>query len=483
MAKEVKKEEVGITVKKDSDISEWYTQVIQKAELAEYTDVGGCIIFRPRAYAVWEKVQQFFDAEIKKLGVKNAYFPLLIPESLLKKEAKHVAGFAPEVAWVTEGGHSKLSERLAIRPTSETIMYDAYSKWIKSHRDLPLLINQWCNIVRWEFKHAVPFLRTREFLWQEGHTVHATKESADKEVRTILDLYAKVMEDLYAIPVIKGKKTDSEKFAGADYTLSIETFMPSGKSIQVATSHGLGQNFSKSFDIKFLDKDEKTKFAWQNSWGISTRTIGIMIMIHGDDKGLVLPPKVAPTHIAIVPIIFEKDKEKVLKAARDIEKSLSKEFSVELDDRESYSPGWKFSDHEMKGVPIRIEIGPRDLANDSAVIVRRDNGEKINIKIKDINKKIKETLDDIQRNLYNKAKKFIDSSLVNVNSMDDLKKAIENKKFALVSWCGKESCETKINEKTGAKSMNMPLDQPKRLNKCISCDDSGKFAVYFAKSY
>lgn len=477
------KEEVGITVKKDSDISEWYTQVIQKAELAEYTDIGGCIVFRPRSYAIWEKVQQSLDSELKKLGVKNAYFPLFIPESLLKKEAAHVAGFTPEVAWVTEAGHTKLNERLAIRPTSETIMYDNYRKWIRSYKDLPLLINQWCNVVRWEFKHAVPFLRTREFLWQEGHTAHATKESADKEVLTILDLYAKTMEEMYAIPVLKGKKTESEKFAGADYTTSIETFMPSGKSIQVATSHGLGQNFSKSFDIKFIDSDEKTKFVWQNSWGFTTRTIGIMIMVHGDDKGLVIPPKVAPTHVAIVPIIFEKDKEAVLKAAKDAEKSLSKEFSVILDDRDGYSPGWKFSEHEMKGVPLRIEIGPRDLANDSVTLVRRDNGAKENVKIKDVSKKVSETLDAIQKNLYDRAKHFLDSSLVEAHSIDDLKRAIENKKYAIVSWCGKAKCEELVNEKTGAKSMNIPFEQPKRFNKCISCGEEGKFSLYFAKSY
>ena len=477
------KEEVGITVKKDQDISEWYTQVIQKAELADYTDVSGCIIFRPRSYAIWENVQKFLDSEFKKIGVKNAYFPLFIPESLLKKEAAHVAGFTPEVAWVTEAGHTKLNERLAIRPTSETIMYDSFKKWIRSHRDLPILINQWCNVVRWEFKHAIPFLRTREFLWQEGHTAHATKESADSEVMTILDLYARAMEELYAVPVFKGRKTDSEKFAGADYTTSIETFMPSGKSIQTATSHSLGQNFSKSFDIKFIDEDEKTKYVWQNSWGFSTRTIGIMIMMHGDDKGLIVPPRVAQTQVAIVPIIFEKEKEKVLHAAKEMQRSLLKEFSVELDDREGYSPGWKFSEHEMKGVPLRIELGPRDLANDSAVLVRRDTGAKETVKIKEINKKVKESLDAIQENLYQKAKHFIDSSLVEAESIEQLKRAVENKKFAIVHWCGKSKCEDAIAEKTGTKSMNIPFNQPKNFNKCVSCGEAGKYSVYFAKSY
>ncbi|MBW3016354.1 proline--tRNA ligase, partial [Candidatus Woesearchaeota archaeon] len=334
----------GITVKKDENISEWYTQVIQKAELAEYTGVSGCMVLRPRAFAIWEKLQAFFDGEIKKLGVRNAYFPLLIPESLLKKEAEHVEGFAPEVAWVTMGGHSELNERLAIRPTSETIMYEAYSKWIRSYRDLPLLINQWCNVLRWEFKHPVPFLRGREFLWQEGHTVHADKKGAEKEVLVILELYKRVFEDLLAVPVIKGRKSDNEKFAGADYSTSVETFAPSGKAVQAATSHHLGQRFAKSFNISFLNEKGESCLPYQNSWGFSTRSIGAMVLYHGDDNGLVIPPKVAPLHVVFVPIMFEDSKEKVVSKCHEVAKHLEKTgVSVFVDDRDGYTPGWKFN--------------------------------------------------------------------------------------------------------------------------------------------
>lgn len=476
--------ETGITVKKSEDISEWYTQVIQKAELAEYTGVSGCMILRPRAYAIWEKLQAFFDAEIKKLGVKNAYFPLFIPESLLKREAEHVAGFAPEVAWVTQGGDSKLNERLAIRPTSETIMYEAYAKWIRSHRDLPLKINQWVNVVRWEFKHPVPFLRGREFLWQEGHTVAATKEESEKEVLDILELYRRVFEELLAVPVIKGKKSENEKFAGADYSTSVETIVPSGKAVQAATSHHLGQRFAKSFNISFLNEKGESSFPYQNSWGFSTRSIGAMILFHGDDKGLVIPPKVAPLEVVIVPILFDDTKEKVLKEAKKIKDALVT-HTVLLDDRDAYTPGWKFNEWELKGVPLRIEIGPKDIVKGDCVVVRRDTGEKVVVKTKEVSEKVPQMLDAIQKNLFAKAKKWLDENTVYANDVSSFERAIKEKKLVITPWCERAECADKIKEKTeGAKALNIPFDQPKKVSKtCAWCGADAKRSALFAKSY
>lgn len=476
-----KKGKQGISVKKTQDFSKWYTQVIQKAELIEHTSVSGSMIIKPNAYSIWESAKTFFDSKLKKMGVKNAYFPLFIPESLLKKESKHVKGFSPEVAWVTHAGKSKLNERLAVRPTSETIMYEAYKKWIRSWKDLPLKLNQWCNIVRWEFDHPVPFLRTREFLWQEGHNVFATEEENRKDVYDILDLYHELFEKIYAVPVLKGSKSEKEKFAGADYSLSVETLLPNGKAIQCATSHGLGQNFSKVFDIKFLDKNEKSQYAWQNSWGFSTRSIGIMIAIHGDDKGLVLPPKVAQDKVVVVPIIFKKDKDKVLKAAKGVYSKLKK-FGAILDDRDDYSAGWKFNEWELKGIPIRIEIGPRDVAKKQVVLVRRDSGEEKIVKVGVVSKEVDKVLNDIQENLYNKAKKVLDKSIVNVKTISDLKKVVNSKKIGKTNWCGVVGCEENIKDKTGAKSLNSELDK-KGKGKCFACATQAKFVTYFGKSY
>ncbi|MBN2422919.1 proline--tRNA ligase [Candidatus Woesearchaeota archaeon] len=474
---------LGLTVTRENNFSEWYTQVIQKAELADYTKVSGCIVFRPYSYAIWEKTKDFLDKKLKKSGVKNVYFPLFIPESLLCKEEEHVEGFSPEVAWVTQAGNSKLSEKLAVRPTSETIMYDTYAKWVRSHNDLPLRLNQWCNIVRWEFKYAVPFLRTREFLWQEGHTVFATKKEADEEVREILDYYASVYEDLLAIPVIKGKKSQKEKFAGADYTTSVEVFLPNGKAIQGATSHCLGQNFSKSFEISFLDRDEKRKHPWQNSWGFTTRSIGIMIMMHGDDKGLVIPPNVAPTQIVIIPILFKKNKETVLKAANEIKKSLNK-YEVYLDDREAYSSGWKFNEWELKGVPIRIEIGPRDIEKKQAILARRDTGEKKPVPFKKIKDEVKKTLEDIQKNLFKKALECREQAKVTVTSWDEFMRAAENKKLIYAMHCGETECEDWIKDKTkGVKSLNMPFDAKEPEGNCVHCGKKAKYWMFFGKSY
>lgn len=479
-----KKEQIGITVKKDKDFSEWYTQVIQKADLIEYTPVSGCYVFRPRSYAVWTAIQQFFDKKIKSIGVENAYFPLFIPESLLKKESAHVAGFTPEVAWVTQGGDSKLSERLAVRPTSETIIYDAFKKWIRSHRDLPLKVNQWCSVVRWEFKNPVPFLRTREFLWQEGHTAHAAKESAEKEVLQVLEFYREVFEDLLAIPVIKGRKSEQEKFAGALYTTSVETFVPSGKAIQCATSHCLGQNFSRAFGIDFLDEKGSKQLAWTNSWGVSTRSIGIMTMMHSDDKGLVVPPRVAPLQVVIVPILFEDSKEKVLKEAEKVKESLEKHCSVKLDAREECSPGWKFNDWELKGVPLRIEIGPRDVEKKQVVVVSRDTGIKKLVSLKELAKFIECELEAMHHRLFKKAQSFIEKNTVQAKNWGEFSKAVKEKKLIKAFWCSNGSCEDSIKDKTeGVKIITIPFDQPKKLGDCILCKKPAQILALFAKSY
>ncbi|MFC1648378.1 proline--tRNA ligase [Nanoarchaeota archaeon] len=476
----MKESTLGISVKKQDDFGEWYSQVIQKSELIDYSLVSGCMVLRPYSYRIWEFLVKFLDDEFKKRGVQNAYFPLFIPESLLNKEAKHVEGFSPEVAWVTHAGDSKLSERLAVRPTSETIMYDSYKKWIRSYNDLPLLLNQWCNVVRWEFKHPVPFLRTREFLWQEGHTAYATEKEADAEVLDIIKLYARAYEELLAVPMMIGKKSEKEKFAGANYTLSIETMLPVGKAAQAGTSHALGQNFAKAFDITFQDEKSNKQHVWQNSWGFTTRSIGLMIMMHSDDKGLVLPPRIAPVQAVIVPILFSGKPDvnkQVLKACEDAKKALK--CRCEIDTRD-YSPGWKFNHWEVKGVPLRIEIGPKDIKAKQVTLVRRDNGKKEQIKVKDLGK-VKALLDEIQDSMFNRAKKFLKSTIVNAKSISELKKAAETGKMAYFAWCNESTCEENIKDKTGAKSINMPFEA-KVSGKCV-CGKDAKAMVYFAKSY
>ncbi len=472
------KKTLGITAKKEKDFSEWYSQLVIKADLIEYTDVSGCYILKPTTYSIWESIQDFFNKKIKQDGVKNAYFPLLIPESLLKKETKHVEGFTPEVAWVTHTGSSKLKEKLAIRPTSETIIYPAYSKWIRSYRDLPLKLNQWVNILRWEFKHSIPFLRSREFLCQEGHTAFATSQEAEQEVRTILKYYKQIYEDLLAIPVLEGKKSESEKFAGAVYTLSIETFLPNGRGIQCGTSHYLGQKFARAFNITFTDKNKEIKHVHQNSWGLSTRSIGIMAIMHSDNNGLIMPPKIAPIKATIIPIGYEKDK-KILEQAKKI-KSLIKDSTI--DDRK-YTPGFKFNEWELKGTPLRIEIGPRDLKKKQCIVVRRDTLKKHTIKITQLIKQIPKLLDDIQNNLFKKAQKFLKDSVIEVKTWEEFEKAIKNKKLIKTFWCGSKKCEELIKNETGAKILNIPFDQPKKLEKCIKCNKKAKYLAYFAKSY
>jgi len=478
MAKKETKE--GITVKKEENFSEWYTQVIQKADLADYSRVKGCMVIKPNAYFIWEQIQDYFNKRLKQLKVRNAYFPLFIPESFFQKEAEHAQGFKPEVAWIEK---EEEGERLAVRPTSETVIYDSYSKWIRSHRDLPLKINQWVNIVRMETKATRLFIRTREFLWQEGHCVYETEEECDKETVQYLNEYKKLCEDLLAIPVITGKKSEKEKFAGAYYTLSIESIMPDGKALQMGTSHNLAQNFSKSFCIKFLDQSGKEKLPWQNSWGISTRLIGALAMFHGDDKGLVLPPKVAFNKVVIIPILFKETQEKVLKKAKDIENELKK-YSPILDER-NYSPGWKFNEWELKGIPIRLEIGPKDVDKKQVVLVRRDNNKKEFVKISSITKKIDDTLEDMQKSMLEKAQKEMQSKIIKISSFSEFQKAIKAKKAVLVPWCGLRKCEEEIREKSdGAKSINMPFDQPKNLKeKCFHCSDMSLGLWYFAKSY
>ena len=475
---------LGITVKKSENFSEWYTQVVLKSGLADYAPIGGCMIIKPLGYAIWEKMQKALDKKFKDTGVKNVYFPLFIPESFLKKEAEHFEGFVPEVAWITQGGEKPLTEKLAVRPTSETIIYSVFSKWIRSYRDLPFRINQWTNVVRWETKATKLFLRTKEFLWQEGHTVHATKEEADEEMMLRLNQYKEFVENYLAIPVLAGRKSEREKFAGALTTTTIEAIMPDGKALQMGTSHNLGDHFSRVFDIKFLDKDGEERYVWQTSWGVSTRMIGALVMVHSDNKGLVLPPKIAPIHAVIVPIGFEKDKS-VLKKANEIKEKLQRAgYSIELDDREEYTPGWKFNHWELKGVPVRIEIGPRDIEKKQLVLVRRDSYEKITIKEDELIDKIKSLLDEIQSNLYKKAKKFLEEHITFASNYEEFKKILEEKGgFIKVNWCGKIECEEKIKEETTATVRVIPFDEKAEGEKCFHCGDRASEIAYFAKAY
>lgn len=473
---------LGLTVKK-SDFSEWYRQVIVKSELMDYTAVSGCMVFRPYSYAIWERVQQEVDRRLRKLGVKNAYFPMFIPESLLNREADHVKGFKPEVAWVTHGGDTKLGERLAVRPTSEAIMYDSYSKWVRSWRDLPLRLNQWNSVVRWEFKDAVPFLRTREFLWNEGHSAFATREEAEKEISDILEVYRQVAEDYMALYGFLGRKSDSEKFAGAEYTCSFEYLIPSGKAVQGPDAHFDGQNFAKAYDIKFADKDKQQKYVWQNTWAITTRMLGVMFAVHGDDKGLVLPPRIAPIQVVIIPVIFEKNKKTVLNKCKEVKETLEKQFSVELDDREGYSAGFKFNEWELKGVPLRMEIGPRDVEKNQAVLVRRDDGSKETVKMADMGKRMKAALDEMQKNLFENSKKFLRENTHEAGTMKDFKRMIERRGMIISNWCGDAKCEENIKEETGATIRCVPFEKIDRKGRCVLCGKDCSLRVYFARAY
>lgn len=479
------KDSKGITAKKEENFSDWYTQVIQKADLADYTAVSGCIVYKPRSYAIWEVIKQAVDSRFKEIGIQNCYFPLFIPEEFLIKEASHIEGFAPEVAWVTHAGDTKLGKRLAIRPTSETIMYDSYAKWIRSYQDLPLRFNQWNNVVRWEFKHPTPFLRGREFLWNEGHTCFASKKEAEAERKQIIDIYNDVCENYLALPSLIGKKSEKEKFAGAEYTISLEYVMPNGKGIQGPDFHHDGQNFAKAFDIKFTDDKEQEQYVWQNTFAITTRMLGVLFAVHGDDKGLVIPPKLASEQVVIVPILFEKSKEEVLKESTRICQELKeKNVRVFVDKREGYSPGWKFNEWEVKGIPLRIEIGPKDLEKKQSVVVRRDTGEKIVLAIDKVTNELPLLLEKIQTNLLNKAKEKLKESIVKVENIQETEKALDNKKIIFAPWCTEPSCEEAFKAKTTAKSLNSPSEQPSVAGKkCFFCNKEAKQWFYFGKSY
>jgi len=472
---------------KSEDFARWYTEIIRKAELADYAPIKGMMVIRPYGYAIWENIQRLLDIRIKESGHSNAYFPLFIPESFLQKETEHLEGFSPEVAWVTLGGKEELEERLAVRPTSEAIIGHMYSKWIKSWRDLPVLINQWANIVRWE-KVTRPFLRTTEFLWQEGHTAHETLEEAQKETFMILEMYKEFVETELSIPVIAGKKTDKEKFAGALETYAIEALMSDGKALQMGTSHNLGQHFSKVFNIRFEDRNQNLQYVWQTSWGVSTRLIGALIMSHGDDSGLRFPPRVAPIQVVIIPISGGSIwKEKVLPQAQKIRETLkNKGIRVKIDDREEFTPGWKFSEWEMRGVPLRIEIGPRDIKEQKAVIVRRDVFDKKSISLDSLADRVVQLLDDIQKSLREQALAFQVENTYEIDNYNDFKSLIESKRgFIKASWCGRSSCEEKIKEETLATIRAIPVDESRKTSKgkCIYCNGDAKDLVYFARAY
>ncbi len=477
MAKE--KKLVESITSMEEDFAQWYTDIVKKAELIEYSGIRGCMILRPAGYALWENIQAELDRRFKETGVENVYMPMFIPESLLNKEKDHVEGFAPEVAWVTHGGTEKLQERLCVRPTSETLFCDLYSRIVESYRDLPKVYNQWCSVVRWE-KTTRPFLRSMEFLWQEGHTVHATAEEAEERTIMMLNVYADFCEEVLAIPMIKGKKTDKEKFAGASATYTIEALMHDGKALQSGTSHNFGDGFAKAFDVTYTDKDNQIKHVHQTSWGVSTRLIGAVIMVHGDNSGLVLPPRIAPTQVMIIPI--QQKKEGVLETAAAIKEKLGG-FRVKVDDSDK-SPGWKFSEQEMRGIPVRVEIGPKDIENNQAVVVRRDTREKIVVSLDEIDVKMGEILDTMQKEMLERARKHRDSHTTQAVTWDEFKEAADTKPgFIKAMWCGDLACELKIKEDAGLSSRCMPFEQERISETCICCGKPAKSLVYWGKAY
>ena len=476
----MKKEFVKEIADINADFPQWYTDVVIKTGLADYGPTKGSMVIRPYGYAIWENIQRELDARFKATGHKNAYFPLLIPMSLLQKEAEHVEGFAPEVATVTRAGSNELAEPLVVRPTSETIICDMYSRWIQSYRDLPLKINQWANVVRWE-KTTRPFLRTSEFLWQEGHTVHATREEAEKETLDILYLYADFARDCLAMPVLIGQKTEKEKFAGAEETYGIEAMMQDGKSLQAGTTHHFGDKFARAYDIQFLDRDGTHKYAWQTSWGVSTRLIGALIMAHGDARGLILPPAVAPVQAIVLPIAIHKAG--VEEAARSVIDRLVAAGVRCEGDFSDQTPGWKFNEWEMKGVPLRLEIGPRDIENGVVTVVRRDNGEKSVVKNEELEGVIKCLLSDVHESMYRKAEAFRDSRIKEAHTLDELKKYLDEGNFVKAMWCGSQECELKVKELMQATIRIMPFDQTPIDDKCIADGSPAKKLVIFARAY
>lgn len=465
----------------DVDFAQWYTDVVKKAELMGYSSVKGCMIFKPAGYAIWENIQKELDRRFKETGVENVYMPMFIPESLLEREKDHVEGFAPEVAWVTYGGLNPLQERLCVRPTSETLFCDFYKDEIQSYRDLPKVYNQWCSVVRWE-KETRPFLRSREFLWQEGHTAHATAEEAEARTQQMLNVYADFCEQVLAIPVVKGRKTDKEKFAGAEATYTIEALMHDGKALQSGTSHNFGDGFAKAFGIQYTDKDNKLKYVHQTSWGMTTRLIGALIMVHGDDSGLVLPPKIAPVQVDVIPIMQNKDG--VLNKAYEVKEALVKAgLRVKVDDTDK-KPGWKFSEQEMRGIPVRVEMGPRDIEAGQAIIVRRDTREKTTVAIESLAEEIKNILDKMQTEMLERAGTHREAHTYVATNYDEFKDVVANKPgFVKAMWCGDQACEDKIKEETTATSRCMPFEQEHLSDVCVCCGRPAKKMVYWGKAY
>lgn len=466
----------------DTDFAQWYTDVVKKAELIDYSSVKGCMILKPAGYAIWENIQSELDHRFKETGVENVYMPMFIPESLLEKEKDHVEGFAPEVAWVTYGGLNPLQERLCVRPTSETLFCDFYKNDIQSYRDLPKVYNQWCSVVRWE-KETRPFLRSREFLWQEGHTAHATQEEAEERTVQMLNLYADFCEEILAMPVIRGRKTDKEKFAGAEATYTIEALMHDGKALQSGTSHNFGDGFAKAFGIQYTDRDNKLQYVHQTSWGMTTRLIGAVIMVHGDDSGLVMPPRIAPTQVMVIPI--QQQKEGVLEQASKVKEALEKAgIRVKLDDTDK-SPGWKFSEQEMRGIPVRVELGPKDIAAGKCVLVRRDTREKIECALEDIVNTMQQLLETIQTEMFERAKAHRDSHIYEAHNYMEFKRIVEEKPgFIRGMWCGDRACEDQIKEETGATSRCMPFhDQEEIADTCVCCGKKAHKLIYWGRAY
>ncbi|MBU4298768.1 proline--tRNA ligase [Patescibacteria group bacterium] len=476
MKKEFEKKQL---VKKSENFSQWYIDVILKSGLADYAPVKGCQVIKPYGYGLWENIQRVLDEKFKEKGIKNAYFPLFIPEKFLKREKEHIKGFSPELAVVTIGGGEELKEKLVVRPTSETIIYEMYAKWIKSWRDLPLLINQWCNVVRWEMRPRL-FLRTTEFLWQEAHTVHQTEEEALEMVKWALENYVNVYQDFFAIDGISGQKSESEKFPGAKTTQTFEILMPDGKALQGCTSHDLGQNFAQAFNLKFLDKDGKEKMPYQTCFGLSTRCLGALIMVHGDDQGLILPPKLAPIQIVIIPILPAQN---LIQKAKEL-KNVLKEFRVEIDFTKEHSIGWKFNEWEIKGVPLRIELGQKELKEKKATLARRDTGQKISISLESLENEVKEILEAIQKNLLERSRKFLKENTKDVSDYRDFKEIMKKEKgFIKAFWCQNPKCEAKIKEETKATVRVLPFDAPEEKGKCIYCQETAEKKWIFGQAY
>ena len=477
--------EIGITVKKSLDFSDWYTQCVLKSGIADYSPSKGFIILRPYGYAIWEIIREILDEELKKTGHKNGFLPVLIPESLITKEKDHFDGFLPEVFWVTKSGDCDLAEKLAVRPTSETLAYSMFSKWISSYRDLPLKLNFWNSALRAEIKSTKPLIRNSEFLWQEGHTAHTNENEANKEVRMILDIYKMLIEEYLAIPTLSGFKTDKEKFVGAKYTTCLESAMADGKALQMATSHHLGQNFSKPFEIKFLDRDTAEQYVWQTSWGISWRVIGAIIMVHGDDKGLILPPKISPTQVIIVPIYKDESKTVVKQKAYELEQKLKDSLiRVQTDDRDEFTSGWKFNDWEMKGVPLRANIGLRDIQENQVELIRRDTKERFYVKEKELVSQTLSILEKIQLNMFDRAKILLQEKTRSATTLEELLSVLDTTGgFVSCSWCGKRDCEDLVKEKTTADIRIVPFNPKNNISSCIGCGNQETIEVYFGRAY